>query len=206
MSGRPWPLATLAILLLASSTRAQTLADLARHEEERRKAISKPAKVYTNDDLRRFGGPTTVTTDVKPVTATAAPPTADPGASGRADAAQPADRKDAQGGSTAPATKPAEAPSAPKDEAYWKSRISDARLQLDRDKGYAEAMQSRINGLTTDFVARDDPAQRAVIAANRDKALSELGRLTKEIADLTKKVADIQEEARRAGVPAGWVR
>ena len=34
--------------------------------------------------------------------------------------------------------------------------------QLDRDQIYSEAMQSRINALTADFTARDDPAQRAV--------------------------------------------
>ena len=36
--------------------------------------------------------------------------------------------------------------------------------QLDCDRLFAEALQSRINALTTDFTARDDPAQRVSLA------------------------------------------
>ena len=71
---------------------------------------------------------------------------------------------------------------------------------------FAEALQSRINGLTTDFTARDDPAQRAVVANDRQKALAELDRVKNDITQQTKAIADIQEEARRAGVPPGWLR
>jgi uncharacterized protein (UPF0335 family) len=63
-----------------------------------------------------------------------------------------------------------------------------------------------VNALTTDFVNRDDPAQRDQIAVERQKNLSELERVQKEIERLKKQVAEIEEEARRAGVPAGWLR
>jgi hypothetical protein len=71
---------------------------------------------------------------------------------------------------------------------------------------FLEALQSRINALTTDFVNRDDPAQRAVIEQDRKKALTELERVRREIADRTKAIADLEEQARKAGVPAGWLR
>ena len=67
-------------------------------------------------------------------------------------------------------------------------------------------MQSRINALTADFTARDDPAQRAAIAGDRQKALDELARLKKAIVDGKKAIADLEEEARRASVPPGWLR
>ena len=57
-----------------------------------------------------------------------------------------------------------------------------------------------------DFAGRDDPAQRAQIGSDREKALAELDRVKKEIQDNTKAIADIQEEGRKAGVPAGWLR
>jgi hypothetical protein len=78
--------------------------------------------------------------------------------------------------------------------------------QLDRDKTYADAMQSRVNALTTDFVNRDDPAQRSVIEADRQKALAELDRLKNSIADTQKAITQLEEEARRANVPPGWLR
>ena len=84
--------------------------------------------------------------------------------------------------------------------------MTQARSALDRAKTFAEALQSRINALTADFAARSDPAQRAVIGTDRQKALAELDRVQKEIQDNTKAIADIQEEARKAGAPAGWVR
>ena len=77
---------------------------------------------------------------------------------------------------------------------------------LERAKTFADAHQSRINGLSADFTARDDPAQRALVAKDRQKALTELDRVKKEIADHTKALADLQEEARRKGVPPGWLR
>jgi hypothetical protein len=60
--------------------------------------------------------------------------------------------------------------------------------------------------LSTDFVNRDDPAQRSTIAADRQKAMDELARVKAEIVQHTKAITDIQDEARRANVPAGWVR
>ena len=58
----------------------------------------------------------------------------------------------------------------------------------------------------TDFVNRDDPAQRAKLEADRKTALAELERVKKELETQTKGIAAIEEEARRAGVPAGWLR
>ena len=93
-----------------------------------------------------------------------------------------------------------------KEEAQWRERIQNERDLLDRSKSFADALQSRINALNTDFVNRDDPQQRAKIAADRDKALSDLERTKKEIDEHTKNITKIQEDARRAGAPAGWVR
>jgi hypothetical protein len=93
-----------------------------------------------------------------------------------------------------------------KEEARWRDKIKGAREALERARTFADALQTKINALNTDFVNRDDPAQRQVIASDRDKALAEMERLKKEIAEHTKAIASIQEEARKAGVPAGWVR
>ena len=44
------------------------------------------------------------------------------------------------------------------------------------------------------------------IEQERNKALAELETLKKEIEENTKAVAQVEDEARRAGVPAGWLR
>jgi uncharacterized protein with ATP-grasp and redox domains len=104
-------------------------------------------------------------------------------------------------------SKPVEpAKSEDKDEAWWKNRINLAREELRRNEAFAEALQTRINSLSTDFVNRDDPFQRAKIGEDRDKALAELSRVKAEVVNGKKLIEDIEEEARRAGVPPGWLR
>ena len=82
----------------------------------------------------------------------------------------------------------------------------DAALLVAPSEVFLEALQSRVNALSTDFVNRDDPFQRAKIAEDRQKALSEMERVKGEIDQLKKQIDDIEEEARKAGVPPGWLR
>ena len=53
---------------------------------------------------------------------------------------------------------------------------------------------------------RDDPAQRAQIARDKQKAMDELNRLKAAIQNDKKAITDLEEEARKAGVPPGWLR
>jgi len=180
---------TTALLVAAAvPVFAQSLADLAKKEEERRKKIPEPAKVYTNKDL-----------SPAPASSTP-PPAATPG--------QPAPA------ATAPGEAPKDDAEKDKDkdkdprktQAYWAGKMKALQDEVSRNETFAEALQSRINALSTDFVNRDDPAQRAVIGQNRQKAMAELDRLKKTIADGKKAISDLEEEARRAGIPAGWLR
>jgi hypothetical protein len=182
-------LVTAVVLILAAAftAGAQTpppLAEVARMEEARRKALGKTSKVYTNDDLRPdiTRTPPPVSTNTTPGAPTSQVP-----------------QLNLPGGKAEPI--PEE-----KDQAFWKGRMGAARAAVDRSKIFADALQSRINALTTDFVNRDDPAQRAQIELERQRAIAELDRVKKEIAEQTKAIADIEEEARKAGVPPGWLR
>jgi hypothetical protein len=174
--------------LLGAAPSAQTLADVARTEESRRKAIKEPAKVYTNQDLKRGPG------DDQAVTSQ--PASAVPAST----AGAPDQAVDAATGSEQKANEPV------RDQAYWKGRIALARDQLDRTRILLAALESRVNALNADFINRDDPVQRAVIERDRQRAQAEMARIQKEIAQLTKAIADIEEEARRAGVPPSWLR
>ena len=172
---------------------AQSLADIAKKEEERRKAVPAPAKVYTNKDL------TPVAAGSTPAPAKAGEAPKDTDKDKESKGAKDKDSKDTK------ETK--DAKDAPvKDQAYWSGRLKALQTQLDRDQAFADAIQTRINSLMADFVNRDDPAQRAVIERDRLKAVTEQTRLTKAIQDDKKALADLQEDARRAGVPPGWMR
>lgn len=195
-------LSALAALLFAAAATlaAQSLGDIARQEEDRRKSITAPGKVYTNDSLRPEPPPSTPPAAAAPAQPAAPAPAAPDAAAPAAGGAQPP-----QTPGQPPAGQPA-APPAPQTEADWRKRITAARDALARSQTFADALQSRINALSTDFVNRDDPVQRDLIAADRQKSLVELDRVRREMPDQQKAIAAIQEEARRAGVPAGWVR
>jgi hypothetical protein len=133
-----------------------------------------------------------------------------------ADAAPPADKAaDTKVGAKADAKvdeKPAAkgdkagAKSEVKDRDYWNARMQARNEQLERDRLYAEALQSRINALTAEFAGRDDPAQRATIGLDREKAVAELSRLRRIVEDDKDAIGAVEEEARKAGVPPGWLR
>ena len=171
------------LLAAAVPVCAQSLGDLAKKEAERRKASPPAVKTYTNEDLKRL-------------------PPMNPEAGGKQDPTKVEDsaKPVAPKGETAKDAEPA------KDEKYWRARITAAKEEVRRNETFKDALQSRINGLSADFVNRDDPAQRAQIADDRQKALAELERVSGEIVKSTKMIADIEEEARRAGVPPGWLR
>ena len=174
------------VCVSVAAASAQSLADVARQEKERRKAVRSSGKVYTNDSLR--------------------PEPASAGTAPRAAAAPPATPPAGASAPSTPAGPEPVAREAPKTEADWRARVAAARDALSRARIVADALQSRINVLSADFVNRDDPAQRDVVFADRQKTLAELDRVTREIQQDQKTLAAIQDGARRAGVPAGWTR
>lgn len=177
---------------LALPAAGQSLGDVARREAERRKAAKGPVLVYTNGNLK------TVPTETIPTPPGPPPPAATGQGATSADASPPAP--------AAPAPAAESAPDPTKDPDYWRKRINDVRVERDRNAFLMEAMQSRINALWADFTARDDPAQRAVLFSDRQRALAELDRMKKEQEALDKRIGEIAEEARRANVPPGWIR
>jgi hypothetical protein len=185
-------LAVAVLLPAAATSTAQSLAEVAKQEEARRKAIATPAKVLTNDDLKR----------VAPAVAASQQGTAQSTQEG----VQPAAAQPAQSATPVPVRQVEPADDPAQQEEVWRKRITDARAALERTKVLLAAMQSRINALWADFTARDDPIQRAGIARDRQVALATLARLQEEEKEQTQAIADIEEEARRAGIPPGWLR
>lgn len=187
----------------AVPARAQSLAEVAQQEAARRRAFGSSGKTYTNSDLR----------PVQPPSAAPAPPVTAAGDSADLSAAA-ASSSDVEAGSGNPSEirgdeikPPADAdPASTRGEEYWRKRMGDIREQLERDTSYAEAMQTRVDMLTLDFTNRADAGERIRIGVDRQKALTDLDRLSKAVEDGKKAIADLEEEARQAGALPGWLR
>lgn len=185
-------------LLVASSgdafaqTTSQTisLAEVARKEEARRKTARKATRVLTNANL----------TPADAVSVPAPPPTPE-AATGATNASPGVPTTNIPGGKAEPID-----PAAMKDQAYWAGRMSAARTALNRTQMFADSLQTKINSLRTDFTNRDNRVEREKIEQDLNTALAELERLKKEMDEQAKAITAIEEEARRANVPSGWLR
>ncbi len=180
----------------ATSVSAQSLGEVARKAQEQSKTQNGKGTVYTNDDLQ-------------PVTRPASSSTA-PTASGQTPAG-PTATPPSQSGTAGPSGDAADDDEGPgtgdaRGEAYWRQRMQTEREALSRAETFAAALQSQINGLWAEFTACDAPPQCNKASEDRQKAMAELERVQGEVKTHTANISKIQEEARRANVPAGWVR
>jgi hypothetical protein len=188
-------LGLLAVPVAAIAQSSQPpLAEIARKEAERRKTAKKEATIVITDK--------NLPESARRPASTVVP----------ADANQPAhagEQKPASAGGTAAAGAAPAAPAAPsgdQGEALWRGRITQAREALRRNEVFLQALQTRVNALATDYYGRDDPYQKMKLAGEREQAIQEMEKVKADIEASKKQVADIEEDARRAGVPPGWLR
>ena len=182
---------------------AQSLADVAKKEGERRQATKSSTKVYTNGDLKPVGDPAP---DPAAAPADASSSADKKSTDAKTDAKADSSKGDGKAIDKSPAKDAKATGGEEKGQEYWGGKMRALNEQLERDRMYAEAIQTRINSLTADFSAKDDPAQRAMIAEDREKAVSELSRLRKQIEEDKDAIGNLEEEARHASVPPGWLR
>lgn len=184
---------TLAPHLAPAGAQAQSLVEIARLEQARRAAIAPEdrSRVYTNDDLRDSGGLTI-----------GALPGADrqEADAGSGHAGRGISGQDSEAGSGT-----AEAGDAPGED-DWRARVTAAQQAREHAALMAAALQNRADGLWAQFTGMDDPARRRVVERQRAEALAALERTQAEAERFEREIRDIREEARRAGVPPGWLR
>lgn len=182
--------AAVAGSILATAASAQSLADIARKEEERRKAMgkataTKQGKVYTNDNLNPD-----FTVPVPP-----APPPPAAGASGATGAATDKTAKPAEAGSEATGGNPDIKPININDrgEKYWRDRSAALRGAMDGARARINAMQGRMT------LVGNDPSEAQVTRKLLESAQAELASLQTEW-------DNFEALAKQQNVPDAWIR
>jgi len=90
----------------------------------------------------------------------------------------------------------------PQDEASWRSRGRDLRRTLADDQTKLAAAKSHYDSLPDQAKGLiDQPVVQAWM-----KAREEISRLTAVVENDQRAISDLEDEARRAGVPPGWLR
>jgi hypothetical protein len=179
---RVWHVAAglAATLLLAPAVgSAQGLGEAAAKEKEKRKG--KTAKVFTEDDLRRAGGPGTLSMG---------------GDSG--DAAAPADGAAAPADGQAGAQGAAAAPGGPKpkSEEEQKSEAQDAwRKKLEKARSDASVLREQVNKIQTDL----NDTSLSFYGSRRTTMVTLLEQNKQKLAAKEQEITQIEDEGRRLG-------
>jgi hypothetical protein len=93
-------------------------------------------------------------------------------------------------------------------EASWREKVRQRRADLDNAEGHVRDLEDRIAELRNDRGATNvmDPNREQSRQAQIAEAQAELERTKADIERFRQALADLEEEARRAGVPPGWLR
>lgn len=184
--------ALAALGVCTPDAQSQSLGDVARQEDERRKSTA-PARVYTNEDLSAV-----VTSAASPASTPAevTPPAAEP-----ADATK-------QNGPTVTEEDPVThkvnvkttAPAREKrDEQYWRARSGEVREKLARTTADLEAAQANLAAL-------DRAPKTPATARERGVVATLVERLQSEVRYRQLDVTKLQMHAETSKVPAEWIR
>jgi hypothetical protein len=159
-------------------TKPSSLVDVAKKEKERREK-TKPTKTFTNQDIQDFKTKNNLTDEKK---------------EGETEEQVAED-------ATTDNTDSVE------NEEAWHQKYQQSQDKIKAAEDKINTLQSEINELTRAFYAEaDGVAQRPLIESERNDRLNSLDKAKKELEDAKQAAEDLQDEARRAGVPPGWVR
>jgi hypothetical protein len=179
-------LALWAMLTAVLAAPATNLSDLARREAVRRLLTPAPSVVLTNDTLpapRAGDFVATVEAGDSSVPLSSGP---DPFVTSSPPPEAPADP--------------------PHDAAWWRQQQETLRSAIRDGEAAVADLQSRVNALTTDVAGRDDPAAREVVRAELATTVQRLARARTKLDADRRALETFGRDARRAGVPPGWLR
>jgi hypothetical protein len=189
----------LALLLLAGPALvgAQSLGEVAKREQEKqdkKKKSGKPpatVKVYTDEDLKKARESESGAVTVLPE-------------NGNLEAAAPASADDDEvvSGEGRPVG------GRRRTEAFWRTRATQLREAADEADNKVKELEARIAALRNDMSPTNVQDPNRLQSRDRDlrEAMDSLDATRSAAETARKALADLEEEARRAGAPPGWVR
>ncbi len=178
---------TLTAVVALLAIVGQSPAEVAEKERKRREAAGEKARVFTNDDLEsgRAKGESDESADA-------------------AEQEEEARRRVQQ-----EADNDAEVSQRRSEEAQWRNRAGAIRRNVARAEAHLEAARAKVQALAIDTaptVGVTDPFREQKLQAERLAAADEFDAAEDAVAAAEDELDALEQEARRARVPAGWLR
>ena len=179
------PLCAAFVLLVAVPVvvGAQSLGEVAKRQEEKKKKSSKPpSKVYTEEDLKKARESGSGTVNVLPEIGSSSTPAA--------------------------SEQPAGSETAPHDENYWRAEATRRREAVKVADSRVQMLEAQVAGLRSDMSPTNTQDPNRLQNQDRElrQAQDNLETARRDLDAARQALANLDDEARRAGVPPGWVR
>jgi hypothetical protein len=172
---------------------SESLADLAKKEQQRRAKITTETKVITNDDSEKYkdGAVTTGTLPSEPsdenTGAERAGSETDASAKGlKADSDEPVDLLG-------------------RPESFWRQTMTDARKQVKDLENQADVLALKLNDLQNKFYSEDNGFKQQQIQTEINKTFYEQDLAKDNLAKAKDQLQDLEKEARKSGALPGWI-
>jgi len=173
-----------------SAANAQSLADLAKKEKERRAEI-KDNRVITKEEAEKYR-----TSDPEP----AAPE--NPSGDAEASKTEGESAKAAQSNKADP-DEPTDFEGRP--ESFWRKTMTEARQKVKDLKNEANALQVTVSDLQTKFYNMDDGFKRETIQRELQKTYYMQDLNKENLKKAEDALQDLEKEARKSGALPGWI-
>jgi len=182
-------LSAMVFILIATIAYAQSLADLANKERERRNEIT-DARVITSEEAAKF------VTETEP-----APSEPDNSADGES-AEKPEGEAEVEGNEVDP-DEPVDFLGRP--ESYWRETMARARKTVKDLEDEKNVLVLKQNRLENEFYREDDGFKREGIQREIQKTFYEQDMNKENLAKAKEALEDLEKEARKSGALPGWI-
>jgi len=179
-------------LAFAGAAYAQSLADLAKKEKERREQVKGESKVITNQQAARFSTGSGSTTTRAAETATPKPGSEKEG--GTETGAKPAKPE---------SDEPTDFQGRP--ESYWRQTLADARRKVKELENEGNVIILKLNDLQNQFYREADGFKQQSIQREINKTFGQQDENKEKLAAAKSDLDDLLKEARKSGALPGWL-
>jgi len=183
-------LSTLIIFVIAATGNAQSLAELAKKEKQRRAKAQASATVITNKDTSKYkGGALTTSTG------------SSRGSGSRSQKAAGASTETVEGSGR---VEPMDYFGRP--ESFWRQTFSDARQRLQSLENESNVLNLRIAELQNKFYSEDNGFKQQDIQRQIQKTIYEQDMNVDNLSKAKYSLQELEIEARKSGALPGWLR
>ncbi|MBN2320160.1 MAG: hypothetical protein JXR49_13840 [Acidobacteria bacterium] len=180
-------------IAIAATAYAQSLADIANKEKQRREQIDAAPEVITNDKISEYSGGSVST--ISPLSLP----------SGKTDS------ENIEGDAESEVQDKKIDPDEPVDfqgrpESYWRETMTGARKKVKDLEDEANVLTLRLNELQTQLNNAGDGFRQESVQRELQKTYYEQDMNKENLAKAKEELADLEKEARKSGALPGWLR